>query len=165
MKALFFLLVALIFVNVNAENIKIGYVDIDEVIQNSSLYNIANNQLFEEFEPRKKQLLIQYEDIGRLKSKVQLPNDTIDDFAYHNSIKKIQLLESEFKNKSEQWQQDLNEKQINLLKEIELKINIAINDFASSKNYDLILYENGAFVSNKVDITQQIINEIDLPSQ
>ncbi len=165
MRALFFLIASLIFINVNAENIKIGYVDVDEVIKNSSLYNMANNQLFEEFEPRKEQLLILYEDIGRLKSKVKLPNDINDDFIYHNTIKKIQLLESSFTKESDQWQQDLNEKQIDLLKEIELKINIAINDFASSKNYDLILYENVAFVSNKVDITQQIINEIDLPYQ
>ena len=165
MRALFFLIASLIFINVNAENIKIGYVDVDEVIKNSSLYNMANNQLSEEFEPRKEQLLILYEDIGRLKSKVKLPNDINDDFIYHNTIKKIQLLESSFTKESDQWQQDLNEKQIDLLKEIELKINIAINDFASSKNYDLILYENGAFVSNKVDITQQIINEIDLPYQ
>ena len=48
--------------------------------------------------------------------------------------------------------------------EIELKINIAINDFALSNNYDLILYENGAFVSTEVDITQEIINLIELHS-
>ena len=40
-------------------------------------------------------------------------------------------------------------------------IAIAINDFALSNNYDLILYENSAFVSAKIDITQQIINIIE----
>ena len=74
------------------------------------------------------------------------------------------LKSPEITEKSDQWQQDLNEKQINLLNEIELKINIAINDFALSNNYDLILYENGAFVSTEVDITQEIINLIELHS-
>jgi len=164
MKALFFFIISLIFVNLYAENIKIGYVEVDEVIEKSSLYNTANNQLFIEFEPRKKQLLFLYDEIDKLRSKIQLPNDIDDDIVYHNNIKKIQLLQAEITEKSDQWQQDLNEKQINLLNEIELKINIAINDFALSNNYDLILYENGAFVSTEVDITQEIINLIELHS-
>ena len=161
MKALFFLLISLLFCNVYAENIKIGYVNVDEVIEKSSLYNSANRLLFEEFEPRKQQLVIFYEEINSLKNDVKLPNDTNDDFVYHNKIKRIQLLNAEFTKKSEEWQQDLKEKQFDLLTEIELKINIAINEFALSKNYDLILYENGAFVSSKIDITQQIINAIE----
>ena len=164
MKALFFLLASLLFFNVYAENVKIGYVNIDEVIEKSPLYNSANNQLFKEFEPRKKQLLSLYDEIDKLRSKILLPNDIDDDIVYHNNIKKIQLLQAEITEKSDQWQQDLNEKQINLLNEIELKINIAINDFALSNNYDLILYENGAFVSTEVDITQEIINLIELHS-
>ena len=66
MKALFFFIISLIFVNLYAENIKIGYVEVDEVIEKSSLYNTANNQLFIEFEPRKKQLLFLYDEIDKL---------------------------------------------------------------------------------------------------
>ena len=36
-------------------------------------------------------------------------------------------------------------------------INNAINNFATSHNYDLILYENGAFVGPKADISEEII--------
>ena len=50
---------------------------------------------------------------------------------------------------------------IDLLKEIELIINQTINEYAIRENYDLILYENIAFVSEKVNITQEIINEIE----
>ena len=89
MKALFFFIISLIFVNLYAENIKIGYVEVDEVIEKSSLYNTANNQLFIEFEPRKKQLLFLYDEIDKLRSKIQLPNDIDDDIVYHNNIKKI----------------------------------------------------------------------------
>ena len=40
-------------------------------------------------------------------------------------------------------------------------INQAINEFAASENYDLILYENAAFVSDDVNITNQIIFKIE----
>jgi len=39
-------------------------------------------------------------------------------------------------------------------------INTAINELAISENYDLILYENAAFVSEKVNITNKVIERI-----
>ena len=44
---------------------------------------------------------------------------------------------------------------------IELIINIAIEDFAVSNSYDLILYQNGAYVGKKVDISDKIISKIE----
>ena len=54
----------------------------------------------------------------------------------------------------------MNNKKIELLQKIELLINTAINDLAISENYDLILYENAAFVSEKVNITNEVIERI-----
>ena len=36
----------------------------------------------------------------------------------------------------------------------------AINEFATSENYDLILYQDAAFVSDQVNITNQILLRI-----
>jgi Skp family chaperone for outer membrane proteins len=71
-----------------AENIKIGYINIDEVIENSSLYKLANNKLAKEFQPRKDELLALYDNIINLKSKLKLPNDIDDDLVYHQDLKK-----------------------------------------------------------------------------
>jgi len=40
-------------------------------------------------------------------------------------------------------------------------INLAIEEFATSEKYDLILYQNAAFVSDQVNITNQIISKIE----
>ena len=55
----------------------------------------------------------------------------------------------------------MNSKKIDLLKEIEILVNQTINEYAKRENYDLILYENIAFVSDKVDISKEIIAEIE----
>ncbi len=54
----------------------------------------------------------------------------------------------------------MNTKKIELLQKIELLINNTINDLAISENYDLILYENAAFVSDEVNITNKVIERI-----
>ena len=50
---------------------------------------------------------------------------------------------------------------MNLYRKIETMINGAIEEFATSENYDLILYQNAAFVSDEVNITNQIISKIE----
>jgi outer membrane protein len=144
-----------------AENIKIGYINIDEVIENSSLYRLANNELEKVFQPRKDELLALYDNINNLKAKLKLPNDIVDDLVYHQDLKKIQTLNDKFDSDSEIWQRQLNQSQFNLLAEIEYKINQVINSYASLNNYDLILYENIAFVSDELNITEIIIAEIE----
>ena len=47
------------------------------------------------------------------------------------------------------------------LNKIESLINTSINEYAVEENYDLILYKDVAFVSDTVNITQQIIEKIE----
>ena len=152
MKFKVLLLIGLLFTSANAESLKIGYIDIDRVIENLSVYDEANNLLIKEFEPKKNQLVNLFDYINLLKENLEPDND---------EIKKIQKLEYDFQNESELWQRKLNESQFKLLQEIELIINIAIKEFAISNNYDLILYQNGAYVGKKVDISDKIISKIE----
>ena len=48
-----------------------------------------------------------------------------------------------------------------LLTKIEDLINSSINEFAIEEGYDLILYKDIAFASEKVNITQEIIEKIE----
>ena len=152
MKFRILFLISLLFSTASAESIKVGYIDIDRVIESLSVYDEANNLLIKEFEPKKNQLVNLLDYINLLKENLEPNND---------EIKKIQELEYDFQNESELWQRKLNESQLNLLQEIELIINIAIKEFAISNNYDLILYQNGAYVGKKVDISDKIIAKIE----
>ena len=75
-------------------------------------------------------------------------------------LSKLTLLEESFKKETEYWQETMNTKKIELLQKIELLINNTINDLAISESYDLILYENAAFVSDEVNITNKVIQRI-----
>jgi outer membrane protein len=152
MKLKVLLLISLLISPVSAESLKIGYINIDMVIENLSIYDEANKLLIKEFEPKKNQLVNLYDYIVVLKENTELDED---------EIKKIKSLEFDFQNETTLWQKKLNESQFNLLQEIELKINIAIKEFAISNNYDLILYQNGAYVGPKVDISDEIISRIE----
>lgn len=150
-----------LFINsVNAESIKIGFININKITENSSLYNVANDRLTKEFEPKQKELFDLLEHINLLKKNLNT-NSKINNADEKQRLDKIQILENQLNTEAMIWQQELNEKQILLIKEIEEIINKAVNSFAIREKYDLILYENSAFVSEKIDLTDEIIMELD----
>ena len=76
-------------------------------------------------------------------------------------MKNLAKLELNFKEETEFWQKTMNNKKIILLNNIEMIVNQAINEYATQEEYDLILYENVAFASDKVNITEEIIKKIE----
>ena len=156
---LFFL--ALLVTTINANSIKIGYIDVEKVINNLPQYQEDNDSLVQRFEPKKQQLLDLFKHIELLKENLNNFDKSINNEMYQKELNKIIELEVSFQSETELWQNQLNQEKLLLLQKIETMINQAINEFATSENYDLILYQNAAFVSDQVDITNQIISKIE----
>ena len=146
---------------INAHSIKIGYIDVEKVINNSSQYQQENNALIQQFEPKKQQLLDLFKHIELLKNNLNNVETTLSNETYQKELGKIRELEISFQTDTELWQQQLNQKKYESLQKIETMINLVIEKFATSENYDLIFYQNAAFASDQVNITNQIISKIE----
>ena len=157
--ALFFF--AILITPINAHSIKIGYIDVEKVINNLSQYQQENNTLIEQFEPKKQQLLDVFKHIELLKKNLNNVEATISDESYQKELNKIRELEISFQTDTELWQQQLNQKKYESLQKIEAMINVAIEEFAITENYDLMLFQNAAFTSDEVNISNKIISKIE----
>jgi outer membrane protein len=157
--ALFFF--TILITPINAHSIKIGYIDVEKVINNLSQYQQENNALIQQFEPKKQQLLDLFKHIELLKNNLNNVETTVSNETYQKELEKISELEISFQTDTELWQQQLNQEKRESLQKIETMINLVIEKFATSENYDLILYQNAAFVSDQVNITNQIILKIE----
>ena len=158
---LLFFLVSSVF----AESIKIGFIDTERVVYSSSLYNERNANIAEEFESKKQELLDLFNHIELVRAELKKNEQSLNYPNYQKELKNILELETSFQNETAYWQEMINQKQIDLLREIEIIINNALKEFATDEKYDLILYENAAFVNDKVDITTKIIEKIESQSQ
>ena len=157
--ALFFF--TILITPINANSIKIGYIDVEKVINNLSQYQQENNALIQEFEPKKQQLLDLFKHIELLKKNLNNVETNVSNETYQKELEKIRELEISFQTDTELWQQQLNQEKRESLQKIETMINLVIEKFATSENYDLIIYQNAAFVSDQVNITNQIISKIE----
>jgi len=161
MRAIVLFLLALLVTSINAQTIKIGYIDVEKVITSLSQYQRDNNSLIQQFEPKKQQLLDLFRHIELLKKNLNTNDKSTNNENYQRELDNIRELELSFQDETELWQQQLNEKKYESLQKIETMINLTIEEFAISENYDLILYQNAAFANDEVNITNQIISIIE----
>jgi outer membrane protein len=161
MRLLAIFLFLFLHLSVNAENIKIGFIDSQQVVFNLTQYKQSVNNIARDFEPKKKELLDLHKHIELLRSNIEsnLKAGTSD--AVESELIKLKELEESFERETELWQKSMNSKKIYILNKIELLVNNTINKFALEEGYDLILYKDVAFVSDKVNITQEIIEKIE----
>ena len=145
--------------NAFAETLKIGYIDTDQVVNNLPQYQQNVDRLSNEFEPKKQELLDLFNHIELLRAKIII-NESENKENLQGELSKLMSLEESFKQETEFWQVTMNNRKVELLQKIELLINNTIKELAISESYDLILYENAAFVSDKVNITNKVIERI-----
>ena len=157
--ALFFL--SALCLTANSQSLKIGFIDTEQVIASLTQYKNSVNALSREFEPKKQELLDLFNHIELLRENIKLKKITNTSDSDGIELAKLKDLEESFEKETEFWQKSMNSKKINLLNKIESLINTSINEYAVEEGYDLILYKDVVFVSDKVNITQQIIEKIE----
>ena len=144
-----------------ADPIKIGYIDTEAVVNSLSQYQQENDDIIQEFESKKQELLDLFNHIELVRANLNKIDKSLNENDFQIELNKVLELESSFQQETEYWQEKINQKKIDLLQKIEIVINKAIKEFAINEGYDLILYENVAFVSKNVNITNKIISIIE----
>jgi len=144
-----------------AEPIKIGYIDTEKVVNSLSQYQQENDDIIQEFESKKQELLNLFNHIELVRANLNKIDKSLNENDFQIELNKVLELESSFQQETEYWQEKINQKKIDLLQKIEIVINKAIKEFAINEGYDLILYENAAFVSKNINITNKIISIIE----
>jgi outer membrane protein len=160
MRVLIIFFLSALCLSASAQNIKVGFIDTEKIVFNLPQYIKSIEAISREFEPKKQELLNLFKHIELLRENIELNKKTNSSNSDEIQLSKLKDLEESFEKETEFWQKSMNTKKINLLNKIESLVNNSINEYALEENYDLILYKDVAFVSDKVNITQQIIEKI-----
>jgi len=161
----FFLFVTLAFTHAQAglfsdQALKIGYINIDHVVNSSPQFIQANQRVIKEFKPHEEQLLALSEDLQALVDKLNNSKDKLTQVQIKDSITSIKSLEKRIKAKALSLKQQLKEKNNQELGKIQTLINQVIAEVAKEQNFDLILYQEVAYASENVNITKIISQKL-----
>ena len=150
---------ALASVGVQAQELKIGYVNSDRVLREAAPAKAAQAKLEAEFSKREKELT----DIGnRLKAageKLDKDAPTLSESERSRRQRDLVDQDREFQRKRREFQEDLSQRKNEELAAVVERANKVIKQIFETEKYDLVLQE-AVFAGPRVDITEKVIKAL-----
>jgi len=144
------------------QSTKIGYINIDHLVTSSPQFIQANQEVIKEFKPQENNLVILAKQIQVLADKFNKISRTLDQSERKSEINKITKLERQLKQRAAALKQQLEIRNSQELRKIQDLINQVVEEVAKEEKFDLILYQNVAYASKKINITSTISQKLRL---
>jgi len=144
----------------SAAELKIGYVQVDKILQEAPQTAESGKKLEKEFSPRTQELERMQKQIRDQESALEKNSLTLSETERRNKERDISNLKIEFQRKQRELREDVNLRKNEELGSLQERINKAVSTVAQAEGYDLVVYSGVAYASNKVDITDKVLKSL-----
>ena len=144
----------------NAADLKIGYVQVDKILQEAPQTAESGKKLEKEFSPRTQELERMQKQIRDLEGAMDKNSLTMSETERRNKERDISNLKIEFQRKQRELREDVNLRKNEELGSLQDRINKAVTSVAETEGYDLVVYSGVAYASKKVDITDKVLKSL-----
>lgn len=144
-----------------AQDMKIGVVSLQALIENAPQTKATMDALQEEFAPRQRELVAKQKEYEELAAKTQKDFAVMGETERRNAEKDLRDLQREVTRLQNELREDLNLRQneeYGLLQRALLK---EVQDYAQQQGYDLIVGDGVLYVSNSVNITEEVLRVVE----
>jgi outer membrane protein len=146
--------------SVSAADLKIGYVQVDKILQEAPQTAESGKKLEKEFSPRTQELERMQKQIRDQESALEKNSLTMSETERRNKERDISNLKIEFQRKQRELREDVNLRKNEELGSLQDRINKAVTSVAEAEGYDLVVYSGVAYASKKVDITDKVLKSL-----
>ncbi len=143
--------------NIGAAELKIGYVQVDKILQDAPQTAESGKKLEREFSPRSLDLDKMQKQIRDIESILDKEGVTLSDTERRNKERDASNLKIEFQRKQRELREDINLRKNEELSSLQDRINKAVQTVSETDGYDLVVYGGVAFASRKIDITEKVL--------
>ena len=142
--------------------VKIGIVKLDILFKEIPIYKESQNKMKKEFKPKADELKKMETSWNKLNDDYLKNERVMSKTERKEKIAEISEIEKQFREKQQNLQKELQDRQNSELNRIRVIVEDAINDYAKDNDYDLILRADGTtlYAKTYVDITQDIIDKL-----
>ncbi|MBV8033595.1 OmpH family outer membrane protein [Roseateles sp.] len=144
---------------VQAQELKIGYVNSERVLREANLAKTAQAKLEAEFGKREKDLRDLETKLRGAAEKLEKDAPTLSENERNRRQRDVVEQERDLQRKRREWQEDLNQRKQEELSAVVDKANRVIKQIFDAEKYDLIL-QDAIHFSARVDITKKVIDQL-----
>jgi len=144
---------------VQAQELKIGYVNSERVLREANLAKTAQAKLEAEFGKREKDLRDLETKLRGAAEKLEKDAPTLSENERNRRQRDVVEQERDLQRKRREWQEDLTQRKNEELSAVVEKANRVIKQIFDAEKYDLIL-QDAIHFSARVDITKKVIDSL-----
>lgn len=143
-----------------AAELKVGYVQVDKILQEAPQTAETGKKLEREFSPRTAELERLQKQIRDIEAQLDKESLTISETDRKNKERDASNLKIDFQRKQRELREDINLRKNEELGTLQDRINKAVTSVAEAEGYDLVVYGGVAFASKKIDITDKVLKAL-----
>ena len=143
----------------HAQEIKIGYVNLDRVLRDAGPAKAAQSKLEGEFSRREKDLTDVAARLKAASDKFEKDAPTLSESERSRRQRDLVEQDREFQRKRREFQEDLNQRKNEELAGVLDRANRVVKQIFDGEKYDLIVQE-AVFAGPRVDITDKVIKAL-----
>jgi outer membrane protein len=144
---------------VQAEEIRIGFINTDRVFKESTTAKQAQSKLEQEFSKREKDLLDSERSLKTAVEKFEREAPTFSESQRISRQKQLGEQDREFQRKRREFQEELNARKNEEFQQVLERANRVIKQVAEAEKLDLVLQE-AVYINPKHDITDKVLKAI-----
>ncbi len=147
-------------VNTSAADVKLGYVQVDKILQEAPQTAESGKKLEKEFTPRTQELDRLQKQIKDIQASLDKDGLTMSESDRKNKERDMSNLNVDFQRKQRELREDINIRKNEELGILQDKINKAVTAVSEAEGYDLVIYGGVAYANKKVDITDKVLKSL-----
>ena len=146
--------------NVSAADLKIGYVQVDKILQDAPQTAESGKKLEREFTARTQELERLQKQIKDIETALDKDSLTMSEADRKNKERDSSNLKIDFQRKQRELREDVNLRKNEELGTLQDKINKAVTAVSEAEGYDLVVYGGVAYANKKIDITDKVLKSL-----
>jgi outer membrane protein len=140
--------------------LKIGFVQVDKILQEAPQTIESNKKLEKEFSSRTDKLKADVKSLKERESSFSKDALTMKESERDTKEKSLSQLRVDVQRKERELREDINIRRNEELGGLQEQINKAVTSVAKAEGFDLVLYNGVAYASEKIDITDKILKSL-----
>ncbi|BAZ94451.1 hypothetical protein TspCOW1_05830 [Thiohalobacter sp. COW1] len=140
--------------------VKVGFVNTAKLMEEAPQAQDASKQMETEFAPREKELISLQREIKQMEDKLTRDGAVMSESERSKAERELLNQKRDLKRSQDEFREDLNIRRNELLARLQKELNDAIVALAKAEGYDLVLFEGVVFASDRIDITDAVLEQL-----
>lgn len=144
-----------------AQDVKIGVVNVNALMEQSPQAKVAMDALQEEFAPRQRDIMAKQQELEELSEKVQRDLAVMGETERRNSERELRDLQREVQRMQNEFREDLNLRRNEELGNLQRSLLKEVQDYAETAGFDLIVGDGVLYASSAVNVTEMVLRAME----